>query len=82
MPADFRVSITNPPGPNAYPIASFTWMLFYENPQDKAQARAMVEFMKWALGDGQRFASELGYAPLPENVVQLELKALERIKLQ
>ena len=82
MPADFRVSITNPPAPNAYPIASFTWMLFYENPQDKPQARAMVEFMKWALTDGQRFASELGYAPLPENVVQLELKALERITLQ
>jgi phosphate transport system substrate-binding protein len=82
MPADFRVSITNPPGQNAYPIASFTWMLFYENPHDKAQARAMIDFMKWALTDGQRFASELGYAPLPDNVVQMELKALERIKLQ
>jgi phosphate transport system substrate-binding protein len=82
MPADFRVSITNPPGQNAYPIASFTWMLFYENPQDKAQARAMVDFMKWALTDGQRFAAELGYAPLPESVVEMELKALERIKLQ
>jgi phosphate transport system substrate-binding protein len=82
MPADFRVSITNPPGSNAYPIASFTWMLFYENPQDKAQARAMIDFMKWALTDGQRFASELGYAPLPPNVVEMELKALERIQLQ
>ena len=82
MPADFRVSITNPPGQSAYPIASFTWMLFYENPQDKAQARAMVDFMRWALTDGQRFAAELGYAPLPANVVQMELKALERIKLQ
>jgi phosphate transport system substrate-binding protein len=57
-------------------------MLFYENPHDKAQARAMIDFMKWALTDGQRFASELGYAPLPDNVVQMELKALERIKLQ
>ncbi len=82
MPADFRVSITNPPGSNAYPIASFTWMLFYENPADRAQARAMVDFMKWALTDGQRFAAELGYAPLPSNVVEMELKALERIKLQ
>jgi phosphate transport system substrate-binding protein len=82
MPADFRVSITDPPGQNAYPIASFTWMLFYEDPQDKKQASAMVDFMKWALGDGQRFATELGYAPLPESVVRMELEALERIKLQ
>ena len=56
MPADFRVSITNPPGKDAYPIASFTWLLFYENPQDKAQAKTMVDFMKWALSDGQKFA--------------------------
>lgn len=82
MPADFRVSITNPPGLSAYPIASFTWMLFYENPQDKAEAKAMVDFMKWALTDGQRFVPELGYAPLPATVVDMELKALERIKLQ
>lgn len=82
MPEDFRVSITNPPGEQAYPIASFTWMLFYEDPQDKAQARAMVEFMKWALTDGQQFAAELGYSPLPANVVEMELKALERIKVQ
>jgi len=82
MPADFRVSITNAPGDQAYPIASFTWMLFYENPDDKAQAKAMVDFMKWALGDGQKFASDLGYSPLPAPVVDMELKALERIKLQ
>ncbi len=82
MPADFRVSITNPPGEQAYPIASFTWMLFFEDPQDKAQARAMVEFMKWAITDGQKFAGELGYSPLPANVVEMEMKALERIKVQ
>ena len=82
MPPDFRVSITNPPGANAYPIASFTWMLYYENPQDKTQAKTMVDFMKWALTDGQRFASELGYAPLPANVVEMEMKALDRIKVQ
>ena len=65
MPADFRVSITNAPGKNVYPVASFTWLLFYENPKDKQRARAMVDFMKWALTDGQKFAPELGYAPLP-----------------
>jgi phosphate transport system substrate-binding protein len=82
MPADFRVSITNPPGDEAYPIASFTWMLFYEAPDDKAQATAMVNFMKWALTDGQAFAAELGYAPLPASVVEMEMKALDRIALQ
>jgi phosphate transport system substrate-binding protein len=53
-------------------------MLFYENPEQKPQARTMVDFMRWALTDGQQFAVELGYSPLPENVVQMELKALER----
>ncbi len=81
MPADFRVSITNAPGDNAYPIASFTWLLFYENPKNKAAAKTMVEFMKWALTDGQTFARALGYAPLPESVVKLEMEALTRIKL-
>src|SRR5690606_28857078 len=73
MPADFRVSITNAPGESSYPVASFTWMLFYENPTEKDQARAMVEFMRWALTEGQKFATELGYSPLPDNVVQMEL---------
>jgi phosphate transport system substrate-binding protein len=82
MPQDFRVSITNAPGAQSYPIASFTWMLFYEDPADKGHARTMVEFMRWALTDGQRFAADLGYSPLPQNVVEMELKALERIKLQ
>jgi phosphate transport system substrate-binding protein len=82
MPQDFRVSITNAPGAQAYPIASFTWMLFYEEPSDKAQAKTMVDFMRWALTDGQKFAAELGYSPLPANVVEMELKALDRIKLQ
>jgi phosphate transport system substrate-binding protein len=81
MPADFRVSITNAPGDNAYPISSFTWLLFYESPKDKASAKTMVEFMKWALTDGQKFCGELGYAPLPDSVVKLEMEALKKIKL-
>ena len=80
MPADFRVSITNAPGEGVYPISSFTWLLLYENPKDKAQAKVMVDFVKWALTDGQKFASELGYAPLPDAVVKLELAALAKIK--
>ncbi len=81
MPPDFRVSITNAGGTGAYPIASFTWILLYESPQDVAKSKAMVDFMRWALTDGQVFATELGYARLPQNVVDLEMKALERIKI-
>jgi phosphate transport system substrate-binding protein len=81
MPKDFRVSITNAPGNGVYPISSFTWLLLYESPKDRQMARVMVDFMRWALSDGQKFAPELGYAPLPQNVVKLELDALSRIKL-
>jgi phosphate transport system substrate-binding protein len=81
MPKDFRVSITNAPGKGVYPISSFTWLLLYENPKDKMQSKAMVDFMKWALTDGQKFASDLGYAPLPAEVVKLEMAALATIKV-
>jgi phosphate transport system substrate-binding protein len=82
MPPDFRVSITNAPGADAYPIASFTWILLYEDPQDKAQGRVMKDFMRWALTDGQKIAPELGYASLPPQVVDMETKALEQLKVQ
>jgi len=81
MPADFRVSITNAPGAGVYPISSFTWLLLYESPKDKIQAKMMVDFMKWALADGQKFAEPLGYAPLPAEVVKQELAALDKIKV-
>ena len=81
MPADFRVSITNAEGKGAYPVSSFTWLLLYENPKDKAQSKAMVDFMKWALGDGQKFAAALGYAPLPAEVVKMELAALAKVRV-
>jgi phosphate transport system substrate-binding protein len=81
MPADFRVSITNAPGKGAYPISSFTWLLYYEKPTDKAKAKVMVDFTKWALTDGQKYCADLGYAPLPPEVVKLELEAIKRIAL-
>ena len=82
MPADFRVSITDADGKDAYPISSYTWILMYENASDKDKARKMVGFMRWALTDGQAFAKELNYAPLPEAVTKLEQDALGRIKVQ
>ena len=81
MPADFRVSITNAPGKGVYPISSFTWMLLYENAKNKAQAKAMVDYVKWALTDGQKVAPALAYAPLPEDVVTLEMAQLAKIKV-
>jgi phosphate transport system substrate-binding protein len=81
MPPDFRVSITNAPGKGVYPISSFTWLLLYENPKDKTQAKMMVDFLKWALTDGQKFAGSLGYSPLPESVVKLEMDALSKVKV-
>src|SRR2546427_7854865 len=76
MPKDFRVSITNAPGPGVYPISSFTWILLYEDPPDKKLAAILVDFMKWALSDGQTFGPDLGYAPLPAGVIQQEMDQL------
>ncbi len=81
MPKDFRVSITNAPGKGVYPISSFTWLLLYESPSDRQRSKMMVDFTKWALTDGQKFAGELGYAPLPPEVVALEMEALKKIKV-
>jgi len=80
MPDDFRVSITNADGADAYPIASFTWMLLYQHPTDKARSAAMVDFLKWALSDGQKFAPGLGYAPLPQPVIAKEMQALANVQ--
>jgi phosphate transport system substrate-binding protein len=80
LPADFRVSITNAPGTGVYPISSFTWLLLYENPKDKPQAKIMVEVLKWALTEGQKYCAALGYAPLPPAVVKIEMAALARVK--
>ena len=82
MPADFRVSITNAPGKGVYPISSFTWLLLYENPKDKATSKVFMDFMNWMLTDGQKFAKDLGYAPLPTAIVTMEQAALKKIKTQ
>ena len=65
---DFRVSITNSPGAQAYPAASFTWLLVHKTYADSAKGRALVTFIWWSLTDGQAKAPELGYAPLPKEM--------------
>jgi len=77
MPDDFRVSITNPPGKDAYPIASFTWLLVPAQWKDGAKQTVMVDFLNWMAEQGQTMVAQLDYAPLPDGVKQ---KVRERIK--
>jgi phosphate transport system substrate-binding protein len=81
MPADFRVSITDPPGMESYPIASFTWLLVGKNQTDPAKGRALVGFLRWMLTEGQKHAGGLGYAPLPPEVIRLEEAAIAQISV-
>jgi phosphate transport system substrate-binding protein len=80
MPEDFRVSITNSPGKDAYPIASFTWLLVPSSIQDGAKRKIITDFLNWMLADGQLMAEPLAYARLPKEVVAMEKKAISRIK--
>ena len=80
MPADFRVSITNAPGKDAYPISSFTWLLIPAQSKDPAKGKILADFLSWMLTDGQKMTSELSYAPLPENVAAKEKDVVKLIK--
>ncbi len=70
MPDDLRISITNAAGAQAYPISSYTYILVYKNQKDAAKGKAIVDFLWWGIHDGERFAKELLYAPLPPDVVK------------
>jgi phosphate transport system substrate-binding protein len=69
MPADFRISITNAPGKDSYPISSFTWLLIPVQSPDAAKGKILADFLNWMLGEGQKMAPSLTYAPLPDSVV-------------
>ena len=79
MPADYRVSIVDAPGKDSYPIAGFTWLLVYKNQKDEAKGKALVQFLKWAITDGQKMEAELDYARLPKPVVDMLEKTLRQI---
>jgi phosphate transport system substrate-binding protein len=81
IPDDFRFSMTNAPGKDAYPIAGATWLLVYQQQKDAAKGKKLVEFLKWSLTDGEKMAKDLQYAPLPESVQQRVLKRIDEIKL-
>jgi phosphate transport system substrate-binding protein len=80
MPDDFRVSITNAPGKDAYPISSFTWLLIPEKISDPIKKKAIKDFLAWMLTDGQKMTEALAYAPLPKAVVAKEQKAIAKIQ--
>ena len=80
MPADFRVSITNAPGANSYPISSFTWLLIPTHSADQAKTKALAEFLGWMLDHGEAEAAPLTYAPLPKPVQDMVRKSIAQIK--
>jgi phosphate transport system substrate-binding protein len=80
MPEDFRVSITNAPGKDAYPISSFTWLLIPAQSKDAAHGKILADFLSWMVTDGQKMTAALSYAPLPEGVVQKEKEAIKQVR--
>ncbi len=80
MPADFRVSITNSPGKDAYPICSFTWLLIPAQSKSPANGKILTDFLNWMVTDGQKMTTALQYAPLPDNVATKEKEAIKQVK--
>jgi phosphate transport system substrate-binding protein len=80
IPDDFRFSMVNPPGADAYPIAGASWVVVYQNQKDPVAGKKLVAFLRWAITDGQKISEKLDYAPLPDSVQQRELKLLDTIK--
>jgi len=80
MPDDFRVSITNAPGKDAYPISSFTWLLIPAQSKDPAKGKILADFLNWMVTDGQKMTSDLSYAPLPENVAAKVKETIKQVK--
>lgn len=80
MKSDVRVSIVDLPGRDVYPISGFTYLLVPKNPKNKAEGRALVNFIKWAMGPGQAEAAGLNYAPLPKSVVAINERAISAVK--
>jgi phosphate transport system substrate-binding protein len=80
MPADFRVSITNAPGKDAYPISSFTWLLIPSQSKDAAKGKIIADFLNWMVDDGQKMTAALTYAPLPGNVAEKVKAEIKQVR--
>jgi phosphate transport system substrate-binding protein len=79
MPADFRVSITNAPGKDSYPISSFTWLLIPQTSKDPAKGKILADFLSWMVDQGQKETAALTYAPLPANVAAKVKEAIKQV---
>lgn len=79
IPDDLRVFVPDPPGADAYPIVSYTWLLLYERYPDTEKRAALQDAVLWGLTDGQSVAEEMGYIPLPEQMVSLAKAKVEQI---
>lgn len=77
---DYRISVVNPPGADAYPISSLTWLLVYEQQADSARGRKLVEFLRWAYTTGEDRAAALEYAPLPQQMRDRLLQRLDSLQ--
>jgi phosphate transport system substrate-binding protein len=77
--SDYRVSIVNSPGPAAYPIASFTWLLVSAQQTNPKKAKSLADFLRWALTDGQKEVTTLDYAPLPASLVTRLMPRIDSI---
>jgi phosphate transport system substrate-binding protein len=80
MPADYRVSITNAPGAQAYPISSFTWLLVPVKSADAAKGKVLKDFLNWMLNDGEKEVSKLYYAPLPDALIAKEHQTVNNLQ--
>jgi phosphate transport system substrate-binding protein len=80
IPDDFRFSMVNPPGEQAYPIATTTWLLVYAQQKDHDKGEKLVQFLKWAYTEGEKMAPDLSYTPLPENVLSRVMDRVNSIK--
>jgi len=79
--SDYRISIANAPGAQAYPITSFTWLIVYQDQSDPIKGKKLVDFMRWALTSGQASAAALDYAPLPKAIADRLVERLGSIRL-
>jgi len=81
IPDDFRVSIVNSSNPQAYPICGFSWMLIYKDmSDDSVKGKAIVNFAKWAVTEGQKYSAQLNYAPLPSDLVDKIQEKLAKVR--
>jgi phosphate transport system substrate-binding protein len=80
MPENLRLMIPDPEGEDAYPIVTLSWLLLYRSYPDQAKASALKQFVNFGLTEGQRYSRELGYVPLPDEIVSRSKKALDTIQ--